>query len=83
LVETLFLEAVTDDIDDRFLLSLVLFIPSREDEDNISLTNAFCEDFLAFNDDEEAVIIRDAVLEYCPEDTSNDDERLLFLLLLV
>ena len=82
MVEILFLEAVTDDVDDRFSLSLVLFLPSREDEDSISLIKAFCDDFLVFNEDE-AVIIRDAVLEYCPEDTSNDGERLLFLLLLV
>lgn len=72
-------EVDDDDNDDRFLLSLVLFLPSRdEEEDNISLTNAFCDDFLA-----EAVIIRDAKLEYCPEPTLSADARLLLLLLLL
>ena len=71
------LSEVDDDDDDRFLLSLVLFLPSR-DEDNISFTKAFCDDFLA-----EAVNIRDAKLEYCPEPTLSADARLLLLLLLL
>lgn len=83
-VTFMFLEAVTNDAGLLLLLPLILFflLLSREPEDNISFTKAFCGNiFFGLDDDDEAVIIRDARLEYCPEDTLNNDVALLLFLL--